>query len=47
VGDRFSERIRVTIPNQVETGVVGQITVVKDKTDETVSWHRSLRIDQS
>ena len=39
VRDRFGERIRESIRDQVETGVVGQITVVKDKTDETLSWH--------
>src|SRR5215212_3608594 len=47
VRDRFGEWIQGAIRDQVETGVMGQITVVKDKTDETVSWHRSLQLDQS
>ena len=31
VGDRFGEGIQGAIRDQVETGVMGQITVVKDK----------------
>jgi hypothetical protein len=40
MSDRFGKGIRVAILDQVKTGVMGQIAVVEDKTDETVSWHR-------
>jgi hypothetical protein len=38
--DRVGERVWKSVVDQIETGVVRQIAIVKDKTDEPLSWHR-------
>jgi hypothetical protein len=40
--DRFGEVIEATVPDEIETSVVGQIAVVENETDETVSSHGRL-----
>ena len=37
--DRVGERVRKSVVDQIETGVVRQIAIVEDKTDEPLSWH--------
>jgi len=39
MGDRFGEGIWTSIPDQIETGVMSEIAVIEDKTDQTVLWH--------
>jgi hypothetical protein len=38
--DRVGKRVWKSVLDQIETGVVCQIAIVKDKTDEPLSWHR-------
>jgi hypothetical protein len=47
MGNRFGEGVWAAVLDQTETGVMGQIAVVKDKTDETVSCHRWFQLDES
>jgi hypothetical protein len=44
---RFGERVRESIVDQIETGVVRQIAIVENETDEPLSWHELLRRDES
>ena len=37
--DWFGEGVRNSILDQIETGVMREIAVIEDKTDEPVSWH--------
>ena len=42
--DWFGERVEAAVRDQIETGVMRQVAIVEDKTDETVSWHGSLPV---
>jgi hypothetical protein len=44
---RLGERVRESIVDQIETGVVRQIAIVEDETDEPLTWHGWLRRDES
>jgi hypothetical protein len=44
---RFAEGIWAAILDQIEAGVMGEIAVIEDKTDEAVSWHGLLQSGQS
>ena len=37
--DRVGEGVRKSVLDQIETGVMRQIAIVEDKTDEPLSWH--------
>jgi len=39
MGDWFGEGIRAAVLDEIETSVMGQVTIIEDKTDETVSCH--------
>jgi hypothetical protein len=36
---RFGERVRKSVVDQIETGVVRQVAIVEDETDEPLPWH--------
>jgi hypothetical protein len=37
--DWFGERIETAVCDQIETGVVRQVAIVEDETDEPLPWH--------
>jgi hypothetical protein len=39
MGDWVGEGVRKSVPDQVKTGVVREIAIVEDKTDEPLSRH--------
>ena len=47
MGDRFCEGIWTAILDQIEPGVMRQIPVIEDKTDQTVLWHGCLQLVES